>query len=386
MPTESAYRARWIIPPAAEPLADATLILAGGVVADVTTKLVPGAVDLGSAAIVPGLVNAHVHLEFSHLTQPVAPATPFTGWLRAVMGSRESEQSRRDALTCGIHEIVQSETTAVGEIATSPLSAESLSESNLAGVVFQELIGITQKRGREQTGELEQLLCAAAVKDNLTIGLSPHAPYSVHPELLQAIVEKSQAAGCPLAMHLAENTSERELIGRCQGEFRTFLEAMQLWPGDVWQEFRTIQDYLRLLADAPSCLVVHGNDLLHEEIEFLSAQRQMTVVYCPRTHAYFGHDPHPLPKLLERGVRVALGTDGRSSNPDLDLWREAKFVRNAYPRLSPRTVLDLATTNGAEALGLSSNGLTIGEPARWSVIALDESSNEADPWKLLFGR
>jgi cytosine/adenosine deaminase-related metal-dependent hydrolase len=82
---------------------------------------------------------------------------------------------------------------------------------------------------------------------------------------------------------------------------------------------------------------------------------------------------------------VALGTDGRSSNPDLDLWRESKFVRKTYPELSPRTVLNLATTNGAEALGLSSNGLTVGEPARWSAIELDESSRETDPWKLLFG-
>jgi cytosine/adenosine deaminase-related metal-dependent hydrolase len=186
-------------------------------------------------------------------------------------------------------------------------------------------------------------------------------------------------------MHLAENTSERELIGRCEGEFRKFLEELNLWPGDVWQDFRAIEDYLRLLAEAPSCLVIHGNDLQEGEISFLASQPQMTVVYCPRTHAYFRHGPHPLQKLLEQGILVALGTDGRSSNPDLDLWQEAKFVRKTYPGLSPRTVLELATIRGAEALGLSSSGLTIGEPARWSAIELNAASNETDPWKQLFG-
>jgi cytosine/adenosine deaminase-related metal-dependent hydrolase len=386
MPSESAYRARWIIPPAEEPLADATLILAGDVIADITTKQVPGAVELGSVALVPGLVNAHVHLEFSHLKRPIAPATSFTDWLRTVIRTRRTEESPEAAIAAGIEEAVRTQTTALGEIATSPLSVDLLSESDLTGVVFQEVIGITEERAREKAGELDQLLSASPQEhERFQLGLSPHAPFSVSPELLQTIVETSQTAGCPLAVHLAENKSERELIGKCQGEFRTFLEEMNLWPGDVWQDFRTIVDYLRLLAEAPSCLVIHGNDLQDEEIEFLGTQPQMTVVYCPRTHAYFGHDRHPLPKLLERGVRVALGTDGRSSNPDLDLWRESKFVRKTYPELSPRTVLNLATTNGAEALGLSSNGLTVGEPARWSAIELDESSRETDPWKLLFG-
>lgn len=384
MPRESACRARWIFPPEREPLADATVILADGVIADITTKSVPDAVDLGSVALIPGLVNAHLHLEFSHLKQPIAPAAPFSDWIRAVIRSRQSEQSRRNALTAGIEEVLQAHTTAVGEIATSPLSAELLSDSTLAGVVFQELIGITEQRAAEQAGQLEQLISAPTAKESLTIGLSPHAAYSVHPELLQAIVKTSQSAGCPLAMHLAEHPSERDLIGNCAGEFRSFLEEMNLWPGDIWQELRTIQDYLNLLSEAASCLVIHGNDLRDDEIAFLVTQPQMMVVYCPRTHAYFGHSPHPLPKLLKQGIRVALGTDGRSSNPDLDLWREAKFVRQTFPALSPRTVLELATTNGAEALGLASNGLTIGEPSGWSVVNLDSSSNETDPWKLLF--
>lgn len=384
MSSESACRARWIFPPGREPLADAAVILVDDVIADITTKHVPEAKELGSVALIPGLVNAHVHLEFSHLTEPIAPAAPFTDWIRTVIRTRQSEQPRQDAIIAGIDEVLRTQTTSVGEIATSPLSVELLSNSNLTGVVYQEVIGISQPRAAEQVIQLSQLLSAGAGRNELQIGLSPHAPYSVHPQLLQAIVETSKSSGCPLAMHLAENKSERELIGRCEGEFRTFLEERNLWPGDVWREFRTINDYLRVLSDASSCLIVHGNDLQEDEIEFLATQPQMSVVYCPRTHAYFGHDPHPLPKLLEQEIRVALGTDGRSSNPDLDLWREAKFVREAFPELNPHSVLDLATRNGAAALDLSSDGLTIGKPARWSAIELENSSSETDPWKLLF--
>jgi cytosine/adenosine deaminase-related metal-dependent hydrolase len=385
MPIEQAYRARWVFPPESEPISDATMIVVDGILTDITTQHVPTAKDLGSAAILPGLVNAHVHLEFSSLSAPIAPPLPFTDWIRSVIRSRQTEDSRESSLLAGIQECLQTETTAVGEIATSPLSTKQLDDCSLAGVVFHEVIGISEQAAREKGNQLTDLLTEyRPQRDQMNLGLSPHAPYSVHPDLLQKIVQLSRSEHCPLAMHLAENRAERELIGSCEGEFRSFLEEIELWPGDVWQEFRTINDYLRLLAQADSALIVHGNDFQSNEIEFLATQSQMSVVYCPRTHAYFQHSQHPLPHLLNHDINVALGTDGRSSNPDLDLWQDARHVRQTFPDLSPREVINLATTNGVRALKLPSDGLTLGEQARWSVISVDRQSSESDPWHLLF--
>lgn len=385
MSVEQAFRARWVFPPESEPIRDATIIVTAGILTDITTQRIPTAKDLGSAAIIPGLVNAHVHLEFSGHSTPITPPLPFTDWIRSVIRSRQQEGSREGLLASGIQECLQTETTALGEIATSPLSAKQLDECSLAGVVFQEVIGISEQAAREKGSQLVELLTDyQPQRDQLSIGLSPHAPYSVHPDLLQKIVQLSRSEHCPLAMHLAENRAERELIGSCEGEFRSFLEDMNLWPGDVWHEFRTINDYLRLLSQADSALIVHGNDLQADEIEYLATQSQMSVVYCPRTHAYFQHAQHPLPHLLDRGINVALGTDGRSSNPDLDLWQDARHVRQTFPNLSPNEVLNLATLNGARALKLCSSGLTIGRQARWSLVPLDALSSESDPWRLLF--
>jgi len=385
MLTDAAYRVRWAFPPESQPVPDATVLVTEGVISDITTQNVPEAEDLGSVAIIPGLVNAHVHLEFSSLDDPIAPPLPFTDWIHKVIQSRQQESSPEVALIAGIEETLETRTTAVGEIATGPLSLRMLQTSSLQGVVFHELIGISEQLAREKIGEIGELLTADTTQRNeLTVGLSPHAPYSVHPKLLYEIVRQSRAQKCPLAMHLAENPAERELIGHCSGEFRDFLESMDLWPGDVWKELRSIDAYLRVLADADSALVIHGNDLHPDEIAYLSSQPQMSVVYCPRTHAYFEHPRHPLPQLLDRGINVALGTDGRSSNPDLNLWNEVLTVRRNFPELSPHTVLALGTKNGGQALGLGTDGLTIGESPRWSVIPVNDESSETDPWRLLF--
>jgi cytosine/adenosine deaminase-related metal-dependent hydrolase len=115
-------------------------------------------------------------------------------------------------------------------------------------------------------------------------------------------------------------------------------------------------DYLRMLAEAPRAVVIHGNYLDEEERTFLAANRdRMSLVYCPRTHAYFAHPPYPLAELLAAGVRIAFGTDSRASNPDLDLMAEMRFVAQTFLGINPLEILHMGTLAGAEALGRSAD-------------------------------
>jgi cytosine/adenosine deaminase-related metal-dependent hydrolase len=113
---------------------------------------------------------------------------------------------------------------------------------------------------------------------------------------------------------------------------------------------------IQQLSKSPRSLLIHGNDLQTDEIAQLRQFSHLSVVYCPRTHAYFGHDPHPVDRLLKAGVTVALGTDSKASNPDLNLWREVQYLLQVRPDLDPLSVLHMATAAGADALGQDKRG------------------------------
>jgi cytosine/adenosine deaminase-related metal-dependent hydrolase len=147
-----------------------------------------------------------------------------------------------------------------------------------------------------------------------------------------------------------------------------------------------VLDYLRELTAAPRALAIHGNYLAADEIEFLAAHAdRLAVVYCPRTHAWFGHTPYPLAHMLSAGVRVALGTDSRASNPDLSLLEEMRFVARHHPQLDPARVLELGTLAGALALGRDGDIGTLepGKLANLAMVPLPEYE-AVDPHELLF--
>ena len=134
---------------------------------------------------------------------------------------------------------------------------------------------------------------------------------------------------------------------------------------------------IQQLAAAPRALLIHGNDLNQKEIELLSEHANVTVVYCPRTHGFFQYDVHPVNRLTASGVRVALGTDSRASNPDLNLWKEVQYLLNRRPDIRPQDVLQMATLHGADALGRHDLGrLEVNRLARFAAIATNASTVE----------
>jgi cytosine/adenosine deaminase-related metal-dependent hydrolase len=170
---------------------------------------------------------------------------------------------------------------------------------------------------------------------------------------MERIVKLAAERAAPVAMHLAESREELELLAAGTGPFRELLEERSMWDETAIPRGTRPLDYLHMLAESPRGLVVHGNYLDADEIEFLGQRRDtISVAYCPRTHAYFGHAKYPLDRMLAAGARVVLGTDSRASNPDLNLLADLRLAAQQFPQVSPETWLRMATLDGATALGL----------------------------------
>ena len=220
----------------------------------------------------------------------------------------------------GLSEATGSGTQIIGEIATDRLVPRGVSKSADASarlVVFRELLGLLPERIEEQLAIANRHLEEAAADEQPTIvrGLSPHAPYSVHPELFHRLVGLCREHQAPLAMHLAETRAELELLSHGRGELVEMLSAFGAWRENIIPRSTRILDYLKPLADVECGLIVHGNYLSDEDIGFLAEHPHLSVVYCPRTHAYFGHQNHPWPQT--------------------DSSRRAGRVGHRQPRLQP---------------------------------------------------
>lgn len=367
-------RARLLFPSDGPPIWNGTVEVRDGVVAAIHDRCTPRADDLGNVAIIPGLVNAHTHLEFGHLSSPIAPANPFTKWVRNLVAERrERDANDMRGVAQGYRECVNAGTRIIGEIATSEWPSEVGEDGQAEVVVFREILGLRPEQRFEQLEAARRHL-EAVPPSHTQHGISPHAPYSVHPELYLDLVNLCREHDAPLAVHLAETPAELELLADGRGEFVEMLSAFGVWNDTVIPSGTRPLDYLKPLADLPRAAVIHGNYLDDAEIDFLSQHPNITVVYCPRTHAYFGHAEHPWKRMIAKGARVALGTDSRASNPDLSLWREVQFLLSNHTDVPPEMPLRMATLYGAIALiGTDATRLAVGESFRATVLQLPET-------------
>ena len=342
-----AYRAKWICPVDQEPIEDGAVVVRGNRVVTVGRFHSIGGeadkiVDLGVGAIIPGLVNAHTHLEFSDLEQPLGhPGIGFTDWIRLVVSSRSESSTRpgkSETIRAGLDEAFRSGTWVVGEIATEPVTLDAYQISNGPSLlVFLEQLGSNPSKFHDQQKQLSQFVESESQfrkVSNVRCGISPHAPYSVHPALLKQMCALAMDQQKPVAMHVAETRDELELIEDRRGHFVELLQGFGVWDPNPTETYQSILQILEQLSQAPRSLVVHGNYLKTSELEFIADHRaQMSVVFCPRTHQFFQHDPYPLTSLRRHKINVALGTDSRASNPDLDLFAESKLVARNFAGL-----------------------------------------------------
>jgi cytosine/adenosine deaminase-related metal-dependent hydrolase len=385
------YTARWVFPVSGPPLPNGTVTVNGDRIEAVQPfgERRPDE-NLGNAAIIPGLVNPHTHLDLSGARGLIPPTDPdhFTDWLRGVIAYRRSrtpEQTQAD-IHDGLAECLRYGTTLLGDIASEGASYSAVSQATTRAVLFWELIGLTRERflnastewGRKAGVDWEADPEAITYPRTTSVrwAASPHAPYSVNHD--HALVILFATAGLK-AIHLAESPGELELLEHRTGPFVSFLRELGVW--DETGFTARLKDFLALSPQNESPrLYIHCNYLQPS----ISLRSNQSIVYCPRTHAAFGHPPHPFREFLARGVRVCLGTDSLASNPDLDILAEARFVRSRYPDYPGEQLLRMITLSGAEALGWAdeTGSLEAGKSADFVVVPLP-NADAPDPHELL---
>ena len=361
------YRADWVLPVAAPPFREgAVLVDDGGRIAAVGHRAVidppEGAevVELGEAALLPGLVNVHTHLELAMFRGALEDLS-FRDWILRLVGGKRSVLEDEDyaaAARWTALEAIRAGITTLGSTEASGVGMEALREAGLRGIVYQEVFGPDPAQAEGSMRELRQRVEELRSRETelVRLGISPHAPYTVSDDLFRAAARMAQEEGLPIAIHIAESAVERALVTRGEGDFAPGLRARGIATPARGRSPVEMLDRLGALAARP--LLIHCVGLDEEDVRRI-ADADCAVAHCPVANAKLGHGLAPVPALREAGVRVGLGTDSVGSNNRLDLLEEARIaslLQRAAHRsttlLAPAELLRLCTLDGARALGL----------------------------------
>ncbi|NOZ20940.1 MAG: amidohydrolase family protein [Planctomycetes bacterium] len=339
--------------------------------------------DLGDTVILPGLINAHTHLELTDLCGKIEKTDHFLDWLKqvgrfVVAWKLEDGLFPRRGRFCqsaknGIAKSVAAGTTTAADISNSGATFHLLRYGPLRSVVFQETIDLRARNIRRKVGRIRRRLRRIPNTPLLTRGIAPHAPYSASLEMYRRSALLATELNMPLATHAHETREEIEAFEQDAGEFRHIMDYFIRSRFAQRPRCRPIAALDGLGVITSRTLLAHCNYLDRSDIAILN-DRRPSVVFCPRSHAYFGHDRHPFRDLLDRGINVALGTDSLASCDSLSMLDEMRFLVTSRKDVSPSEVLAMVTTNGARALGLSRKigRLTRGAEADITVVAIPE--------------
>jgi len=308
-------------------------------------------IDWGSAVIMPGLINAHTHLELTHFHNQLTNFSSFTDWIFQLVSERRlwTKEDFINSAREGAREALSSGTTLAGDVTASHTAWDAARAEGLRSVVFEEVTGFSPDPDAALS-QLESALDQAVPDPLLVQGISPHAPYSVSPELYRQVAELSRSRGLPLATHVAETQSELQFLQSGTGEFKDLLSELGVLPSEWSPPQLTPIAYLESLGILrQSSVLIHCNYLDQESISRILRNRS-SVVYCPRSHDFFGHERHPVRLLLDSGINVALGTDSLASNSSLSMLDEIRYLYKERKDLKCDEIFRAATLNGASAL------------------------------------
>jgi cytosine/adenosine deaminase-related metal-dependent hydrolase len=347
-------------------------------------------VQLGNVAILPGVVNAHTHLELSYLREEVPPASQFVSWVRTVMAARRGRPDPRSSeILVGIERAVQElhscGTAIIGDISNTLVTFDPIAASDLAAVVFYELIRFNAPDPQAFVTAAAAEVAALTPTERVRASLAAHAPYSVAPLVFRAIRQRiDRDAFTPCSVHLSESAEEVEFIMTGGGPWRALLEDVGAWD-PAWKA--PAVSPVQYLDDAgflgANVLAVHGVQMSLDDLGRLKA-RGATLVTCPRSNGHTGAGAPPIQDFYDSGVRVAVGTDSLASVPDLNVFAELATMRALAPDVPASALLESATLAGARALGFDAEYGSIepGKRAALITVALTPDMDDVEEYLL----
>jgi cytosine/adenosine deaminase-related metal-dependent hydrolase len=395
------WHARWVVPVAAPPIADGTVITEGDRIVWVGPRATApqGGRDeeLGKSFLTPGLVNAHTHLDLTML-RGLLEDLPFFEWVRTLTrGCREALEGTDllDAAMLGIAEGLASGVTTYGDTAPSDAPFEAMLRLGVRGVAYREVFGPDPKECDASLATLRDQLAAMRPRATrlVRVGVSPHAPYSVSDELFAAVARLAVEEMIPVAVHIAESADEQALVTQGQGRYADFLRSRDIPVVPRGEHPMQVLERAGLLR--ANTLLIHCVRVEGPTVREL-AVAGCGVAHCPASNARFGHGIAPLHEMLRAGVRVGLGSDSMASNNRMDLLEEARLASHAQrirhasaDAVSAKAAFRLATLGGAEALRCDDEvgSLEVGKQADLAVFAMPpHGAPVLDPYvALVFG-
>lgn len=327
------------------------------------------------AAVLPGLVNAHTHLELTGVGEQIRERS-FFDWIQRIRATKDAADVDwfRESARRGVHGAWCHGTTTVADTGDSGAVVEALTELGGSGVVYHEVFGPhpDQVGPSMEAFEADVTRLRDQAGSRVRVGVSPHAPYSVSPPLYRAVAEYAARENLPVAMHLAESRAEVDLVTVNGGPFAAMWSGRDIPPVPP---ARTVVDHVRatgILDRRP--LVIHAVQVDATDARLL-ADAGASVALCPGSNRAHGHGDPPVQRLREAGIPMGVGTDSVASVGSLDLFREARMAMEIGD-LSSAEGIALITSDGARALGLEADVGSL-EPGKWADLCIVELPDPA---------
>ena len=308
-------------------------------------------IDLGNSAIVPGFINAHTHLELTNLHKSLNGNGNFTDWIRDLVAIKKdwSESEYAVSIRNGIENSLKSGTTTVVDITRNGIALNELLASNIRKLLFFEIIDFDPDTAEDTIKDFKELISSISTDDLLSIGIFPHAPYTVSDKLYRECKSVSEECDIRIATHIAETEDEIEFLTSGAGHFATLLNEFKMLNKWKYPGLSPIKHLNNIGILNNECILIHCNYLTEDEIRIIEKSKS-NVVFCPRSHGFFHHKEYPFSSLKDRDINIALGTDSLASNDTLSILDEMKFIRNSYPEIEPNYIFSMGTIAGAVAI------------------------------------
>lgn len=400
------YRAKTVITMEGAPLDNGAVAVEGDRIVDVghhdevRMRRSGPSNDLGEVVLLPGLINAHCHLDFTAFRGAIAPRRSFADWILQINALRRefSDDDFLESIARGFQEARRGGMTTIVNIESMPALLARMSAPPLRTWWFGELIDVRPRLAIPAM--IADALGCFRGKENWLggFGLSPHAPYTVTPELSRLAKIVAKRNGMLLTMHLAESAEEMEMFRDGRGPLFHLLQSLGRPMDDCGAGKTPLTVMLDREVIDEQWIIVHLNELAEEDFVRLERGPRFHIAHCPRSSRYFQHRSFALQKLKDLGFNISLGTDSLASNFSLSLFAEMQLLRDTHPWLAPERILEMATTNPARALQQDSVLGKIRTGFQADLIALPIENVGADifeeviawdspvPWMLVAGK